>query len=224
MQSSPKLKEGLTHTEIGDELIVFDPSTETAHCLSALGKAVFLACLNGTLADEQSPAQQEALNELASKGLLQPETDSGLDRRKFLTAAATAAVAITASVVAPKPVAALSCKLCDLDASGFPVDCTTCGQPCVDSFPATCTGNQVCCYEFKRRVLNNPAPAGNGSLCLGTGQREAFGQYACRPVVANFNFDCNTQRALVADTALYYCCCCVGIVQTPGIVPANACC
>jgi len=216
MQQLPLLRNDLNVNEIDSELIVFDPLTSNAHCLNTLGARVFLACRANSdgaeLRQQFSEDEIEAtLKELDTLGFF-ATTSEGMGRRKFLERVGIGvASVVVASVAAPRPAAAASCVRCRLDAvTKHPCECATCGQPCSIAASPDCVsptsgpclgGGSICCFEY---LKSGSAPPNGEPVCF----NENLGDYGCRPVASTFSFSCSDARNLVADFALYYCCCC----------------
>ena len=212
----PKVRDGLSVTELGNELIVFDTATSNAHCLDKIGSAVFLACRDGEStdsleqklgADYSAETVEVALAQLEELSLLEKSSE-GITRRQALEAVGVAVLGVVvASVTAPSPVAAQSCVRCRLDGTTFrPCDCTTCGQicsqaslpigiPCANQKPkGSCASSARCCFEYVK------SPDGN---C----RNEGYGVYGCRSNTP-YADNCNTARSAAAVNQSYYCCCC----------------
>lgn len=164
----PSLKSDLVVTSVLEEILVYDPESDKAHCLSNVGKAVYLACSAKTsraelvdtlakmgVADPQG-AIEESLNQFSEESLLVATTDSNFDRRRFLAAAGSlAAVPVLVSVFAPAPSQAASCFDCPIDGLGVPTDCTKCGGNCPS---VGCDGDSICCFEYVVAAVLNPTP------------------------------------------------------------------
>lgn len=230
----PLVKSGLSVTELGSELIVFDSATSSAHCLDKVGGMVFLACRDAEGYDSleqrlgldfSRDIVQSALGQLEELGLLERQSD-GVGRRQFLSALGVGAAGIVvASVAAPAPVAAQSCDRCRLDPMGVPCDCSTCGQPCsikTVSAGTPCSertkgpcgsATAKCNFEYQRVDGAEFFEPGKPSCFL-----EGTGDYRCRTNTP-YSFDCTTARALVPDGDTYYCCCC-----DPAGDPTRNCC
>lgn len=220
MKKLPAVTPELIVQELDEEFLVFDPTTEKAHCLSGVGALVFKACrdqlslaeltirVREAGASDAETALQESLRQLSEEKLV--ETQSGtFDRRRFLTAAGTAAaIPLITSVLAPRPAQALSCVNCALiGATTVPQDCTDCGKKCPAG--AGCTATATCCFEYTL----NPGLGAAGSGCIVS---EFSGNFRCRVTAPRvFNVSCATARdATLAGGGvfgtLYYCCSCAG--------------
>lgn len=244
----PRLKQNLYASQLGDELLVYDGDHSTAHCLSLLGLVVYrgleeglgreaiLARLREAGAADPEAACEETLNQLATAGLLAEPPATTFDRRRFLEAAGSAlALPILASVVAPRPAQAVSCRLCTATL-GVPNDCTTCGRFCVTIVGQLCTGTRICSFEY---VLNTVVydRAANCSSFFSPIDGDVGGNYACRAGLSvnvynpnnTFFQDCKTARQAVIDAGggvvgglnpnegqRYYCCVCEGTVSDHG--------
>ena len=225
----PSINDRVNFTEIGDEIVVYVESNREAHCLTQVAKAVFLACKNGESVEDLKNKLdvlgatdndlQVTLESFESKGICGQQS-SKINRREALAATGVLASAVfLASVVAPLPAAAASCKLCEVDGAGLPTNCADCGLDCVSTTGDPCLGDSICCFEYVKRTTNDALVPGTlPAACLArqftmniaydVGSKEGIGQYACRPVKPIFNPNCTTQRNIVANGALYYCCCC----------------
>jgi hypothetical protein len=139
----PRARAGLVVRRVGEELVVYDPATHVAHCLSRAAAVVFRAAngkagvgaIAATLAASMGSACDEAslvrtLEELSAAGLLEParQTLVASSRRQALRRLGLGAVAlapIVTSLVVPTPAeAAATCVPA--------TSCTTSnpGQPC----------------------------------------------------------------------------------------------
>jgi hypothetical protein len=152
----PLARPGVIAKPIGDEVVVYDPLTHTAHCLnrtaavvfraadgrtSVAGIAAFLAAETGAEADED--VVWAALERLAEASLLDgalPPRPAAPSRRRAMrkVGLGVAALApIVASLVVPTPAEALNTCI-------HKSACTTTnfGQPCYDLSPAECVNKQ----------------------------------------------------------------------------------
>ncbi len=148
------LKESLIRQAIGEELILFDSSTQKAHSLNAnaalvanllLSESGDPTSLSRRVAQEMSIGQAEAeavvgetLLLLEDQGLLEASDTTGrpsVSRRNFLKAASVVAPALL-TVAVPRPAAAASCFLgtCTpaIGGTGF------CANRTVDTFANLC--------------------------------------------------------------------------------------
>lgn len=192
----PALKSGLVVTELADELLVYDSASGRAHCLGKVGMVVYRACEAGLdheaatqqlglqgFADPEA-ALQETLNQLSLESLTASDPNErppAFDRRRFLEAAgALAALPVIASVLAPRPLQAMSCITCDAP-GGVPANCSNCGMICVTVLGQTCTGTRICSFEY---VLNTvPTPSGDPTAACASFRGltgDTGGNYACR--------------------------------------------
>ena len=114
---------------IGDELLLFDEETSTAHCLNGIGAAMWTACerkgsaasvtdfLRPRWPDIEEEVVWGSLSKLAAAGLLEETTDHEiistarreLIRKLGFTAAVALPVVIT-SVLIPPAASAASCR------------------------------------------------------------------------------------------------------------------
>ena len=138
-------RDGLIVEWLSGEAIVYDESTDEAHCLADPAAAVFQLC-DGTrtrteiaeIAAVDGALVDDVLHELGSKDLL----EEGLSRRQMLrrtamVGGAAAATPLITSIVAPVPAAAQS-----------PAGGPALGDPCtsVSECPAgaSCTNGKCC--------------------------------------------------------------------------------
>lgn len=221
MNHLPKVKETLVLQELGNELLVFDPSTDKGHCLGQVGLIVLKACaasstrvdaiesLRASGAAQPEAALDEALNQLEEEGLFVSTgaKSSRFDRRKFLAAAgAMASLPVVTSVLAPRPAQALSCQNCTVVGTfpGTPT-CAECGHPCPSG--AACNASSVCCFEY-----TIPAGAVDDGVCHAS---ELSGAFFCRQPSGNIHYsrDCAAARTQAIASSggganQYYCCNC----------------
>jgi hypothetical protein len=133
----------------GDELILYDEETNTAHCLNAIAAAMWMACHRESSVGEVAAGMHAgwpniekevvaaSLSQMVSAGLLEEtskQAGSVLSRRELIRQLGiTAGVAIPivlTSVLIPSPAAAASCS--------------TLGQPCSGTMPC-CPGQGLGC-------------------------------------------------------------------------------
>ena len=130
----PKSNPSLVVTEIGEELLVFNPIDHQAHNLNAAAATVFRACNGETPLEElkSSPQGPYALHLLAEKGLLEsplPPLET-VSRRELLSRLGQVALLpALLTVGVPSPSAALSGVTQAECLAGAP---GVCGQPCID--------------------------------------------------------------------------------------------
>ena len=125
--------EGLILEELGDEVLVYDLSSDTAHCLSPDAASVWQKCDGNTSIDDlatqvdlSAERVQDALHELERCELLmQPPTLSGdghtrreLSLKVAKVGAAAAAMPMIVSVAAPAPAMAATLAFCANFSSG----------------------------------------------------------------------------------------------------------
>lgn len=139
-------KEGLVIQELPDEVLVYDLDRDRAHCLNETAAFVWQHCDGRTSTVEIARSLEKkvnasvdekvvwfALDQLGRNNLLEaqpvpPPMMSGLNRRQMVRAlglAAAVAVPVVASIVAPTPAQAATCK--------------TTGQACATG-PECCSG------------------------------------------------------------------------------------
>ena len=172
MNSNPKARlNGLVVQEMPDEVLVYDLSTNKAHCLNGSAAIVWRAC-DGTnsVADIVNEFERSgkgsvsedfvwlALNQLQENDLLETEIANrfkGQSRRQVLKTiglASVVAVPVIASLVAPRSALAVVSCVCG---GGLELDCTTPGNcnpvcnnghcvPCLTAGTA-CLRNAQCC-------------------------------------------------------------------------------
>lgn len=141
----PKRFGHLVTSQIGDELLVFNPATSRVHCLPASTARVYELCDGETDWQTAAAAVGEEGLARAMEGLtgqaLVESTEAPNSRRGFLKTAAAGAV--IASLGLPKPAAAASMCVNE-GAVGCGAACTTPGFPpsgCNFCCNATCSGN-----------------------------------------------------------------------------------
>lgn len=146
--------QGLVVRELGDEVVVYDPTTHRAHCLNAAAASVWRGCDGRTEPREIArrlalpPGAPEterlvlvALNRLGAAGLLE-DAESGFaaSRRRLLGrlgAAAAASLPVVTSLLVPEPAAAATCV-----PVGQP--CSASSQCCPNSQNLRCCRNGNC--------------------------------------------------------------------------------
>ena len=140
--------EGLVVQEMPDELLVYDVSSERAHCLNSSAASVWKACDGATSVAEIATAMKSeegvvwlALEQLQENELMQERFEpaaSGTSRRDLLRTVglAAAALPLVASLAAPRSaMAAASCTCVS------PGDCLA-QTSCPSS--VNCNGSGVC--------------------------------------------------------------------------------
>lgn len=118
----PPVRGQLEATEVGDQLLVFDPMRSSAFCLSSSAATVYQACERGAsyqeleveLKQKFGPEEPEALlghslDLLEKDHLLTKASRPQRSRRDFLRAASTVALPAVLSTLIPRPAAASSC-------------------------------------------------------------------------------------------------------------------
>jgi hypothetical protein len=150
-QTKPlRRKEGLVIQDLPDEVLVYDLDRDRAHCLNQTAAFVWQHCDGRTTTGEIARSlgrkvnasvdekvvwfaiDQLGRNHLMATRPVPPQLIAGMNRREMVRAlglAAAVAVPVVASIVAPTPAQASSCK-----ATGVP--CTT-GAECCSGI---CTG------------------------------------------------------------------------------------
>lgn len=126
----PKAVTDLLVTAVGEELLLYTQEHNEAICLNSTAALVFQACdgetARETVAERLAPGEAGealldiALGDLAARGLIPQQKQSGMSRRHFLHKWGTVAAALplVAAVATPLPAAAAS-----VDAlSGLPGD------------------------------------------------------------------------------------------------------
>ncbi|MGE0494854.1 MAG: hypothetical protein AB7S38_36925 [Vulcanimicrobiota bacterium] len=139
---SVKLKPGLITSDCGEETLVYDPSSRTAHLLDPTATLAFQVVASGC---EPGESFEEAIGRLDEAGLVVDfKTRSGISRRKLLKAALAPMVL---TIAAPKPAVATS-----IDCAVYTVNNYSQQQVCVDLCGRTtgtldvffCTNNNDC--------------------------------------------------------------------------------
>src|SRR4051794_26900296 len=94
-------REGLVARDLGDEVMIVDPATNQAHCLSGVTAQVWRAAEGAAM--PKGTAADRALSELVASGLL---VRPGMSRRALLQRSGTA-IALTgiASIALPEAMA-----------------------------------------------------------------------------------------------------------------------
>jgi hypothetical protein len=112
MTTMPRRRSELTLSELGDESVIFDPSTNTAHKLAPTALAVWQECDGSSTVDQVGerlslPAAdvEAACAELVEAGLANA---NGFSRRRVLQGGAVAGALLVSSVVIPQAAAAAS--------------------------------------------------------------------------------------------------------------------
>lgn len=226
-----KLRDDLVIQEIGEEWLVYDPSTQDVHLLS---ESVAKTCrlLEKGMAWEQLIAQipqgdlETALAILEQKKLLVLD---GLSRRSFLARAAAASLVL--SVTAPRPAMAASGCVTQGDSNCSQTDGTGC-TPCTDSGTVNSQCNSKTCsnrYRFTAPQVPFPRPSacagvsigsrvcpGNNLACYraisGGTEPSQYTSTSCRDLSAgggNQNPSCTSARSgatLNGIRCIYFCC------------------
>lgn len=116
----PRKFDDLQVTVVGDELLVYNPRTNLAHCLNSTATRVFHLCDGETSwsaaierlgGDEHSgELLQVSLRLLNDKELLIPLAMDTISRRTFIErwGRAVAVLPVVATILTPKPAAAMS--------------------------------------------------------------------------------------------------------------------
>jgi hypothetical protein len=185
-------RETVSVEDLGDEILLYDRKSDTAHCLSAPAAAVWRACDEGLTIEAllasgsvDEAAARRAVDEFREQGLLASEqlrihhSGTGLSRRQAVGRLAAAAVGpLVISVAAPtawavSPILRTTCpssnKKC---ASGF-FGCKQFSQ-CVQGTSASDSGKRDCddgtmnCANDGRGCCPNGTYCGGGNLCYTT--------------------------------------------------------
>lgn len=156
-------QDGLLEEVVGEELLLYDQESHTAHCLSPIAVSVWRHCdgeqdLTGLaqLVGASKELVADALHELREKDLLvaEPElmqnTTSGISRREALGRAARyGAAAATGSLIvsatAATPAMASSGRKCGAAKTG--VTCCLCSTICFGGLSSEVTCEDVCKNE-----------------------------------------------------------------------------
>lgn len=181
-------KDGLLEETLGEELLLYDQDSHTAHCLSPIAACVWRHCdgeRDVTELAELTGASKglvaDALYELREKDLLAAEsapmqsTVPGVSRREAIVrvaryGAAAAGASLIVSATAATPAMASSeeeakkCCQCYESAS--------CVNPCACSTATADTTNDTVCAEYCRSEKGNIGPpcskTGSGLVIAGT--------------------------------------------------------
>jgi hypothetical protein len=135
---------------IGDELLLYEEETSTAHCLNGIAGEMWIACQRESSAievaeflrprwpDIEKKVVWASMSHMAAAGLLEETTDQediSMSRRKLIrklgiTAAAVLPIVVT-SVLIPPPAAAASCAGLGKPCSATKPCCPGLGLGCV---------------------------------------------------------------------------------------------
>lgn len=147
-------REGLVIQELPDEILVYDLDRDRAHCLNETAAFVWQHCDGRTTTSEIADAlgkkanasvdekvvlfaiDQLGRNHLMTTPPVPPQLLAGLNRREMVRAlgiAAAVAVPVVASIVAPTPAQANTCKASGVTCAGNAECCS-----------GTCQGNSTC--------------------------------------------------------------------------------
>jgi hypothetical protein len=143
--------DGLVVEDFGDEVLIYDQTTDHAHCLTREAAMVWRVCDGRTSApalanalDLSNDKIAYAVEQLDAAGLLEAAPASGMTRREATVrmakvGGAAAAAPLIFSIMAPTPALAASQQFC-LNISG---NCSTAVNGCDACYKAGC----VCCGE-----------------------------------------------------------------------------
>lgn len=164
--------------DLGDELVVFNKMTNTAHMLNPQAAALFKAAENGCSMDEaiglvgpgteaqRVAAANLAIADLATAGIVESLAPA-VSRRSLLRTLGTAAAApMVISILAPTPAAAASNLppqfACTVDDTCVQDAICLRGFCCLVEFAPGCTQNADCCQPFEcdRGIGPEPLPPG----------------------------------------------------------------
>jgi len=159
----PRVRSGLIARPAGDELVVYDPVSHTAHCLNRTAAFVYSAAdghsspgaIAEALAREAGSAAADdlvstALEQLATAGLLEAQPAAPAPRhsrreavRLTVGAAALAPIVLSLMIPSPAEAAATCIQASSCDVANF-------GQPCyvlsqAECASKTCTGTPGDC-------------------------------------------------------------------------------
>jgi hypothetical protein len=177
-------QDGLLEETVGEELLIYDQDSHTAHCLSPIAACIWRHCdgehdLAGLaqLAGASEDLVADALYELREKDLLAAEskltqsTIPGESRREAIGrvarygAAAAAGSMIVSATAATPALAASSATCCQCqDINNNNKICTTTAVSCSSSK----TGNEACETWCKEAPRNWPNGFCTGTSCNGT--------------------------------------------------------
>lgn len=200
---------------VGEETLVFVPSSHQAHLLNDLASRVYECCDSRPLDEVEAELGEEALwlalRELSSRKLV-PETS----RREFLKKAAV--LSLVTSVLIPEPAMAASCVA--IPSPGCPVlsdppdSCLPCCGPsggCITDCPdcSVCT-----CLQFRSCFADQTTPCDLSGICptdiavnhLCVGSPGGRTLCATNPAVCQETCDFARSEAVLAGSPLYACC------------------
>ncbi len=149
-------QDGLLEETVGEELLLYDQNSHTAHCLSPIAASVWRRCDGerdlaelAKLAGASEPLVADALHELREKDLLDAEpaltqsTILGESRREAIVrvarySAAAAAVPLVVSVTAATPAMASSEEQGCCQCEGIAKEPVSCGNGTVNDCDTIC--------------------------------------------------------------------------------------
>jgi Coenzyme PQQ synthesis protein D (PqqD) len=201
----PKALEVSVHQRVGDEVVVFDPRSNVAHCLNPTAYRILTLCDGTKSPSEISLHFQDipfgsalelvelTLSKLSQKKLLQSSsaTPKLISRRQILQWKAAALLPVITSVLMSAPASAMSC----IDKNTCKSSTSNCGQVCKDN-GSNKKCERICAWELTKDK--------KGDNC----SEDKLGKFDCDKADQPFAVNCNTARALVANGGKYYCCVC----------------
>ena len=162
-------RDDLLEEAVGEELLLYDRDSHTAHCLSPIAACVWRHCNGerniaelGILAEASESLVADALHELHEKDLLAAEpapiqgTIPGESRREAISRAARYGAAVAGSSLIISATAATPAMASTIVWSCEPKmgsTCCLCRNDCVGTFPFTLEGERDCeihCSGFNK--------------------------------------------------------------------------
>lgn len=204
----PQRKAALVFSQVGDELLVFDPHNHQVHSLNASAAEVFRACDGSCLGMAEALELDTvalAVTEFQKLGLLEESDSPPLGRREFLARwGKVAALPVIATVALPQPAAASSG--CTFDCGDDPTPClpcpnaaTTCRCCCN---PGACDGSCFCSAGRLPESASCATDSADFQICVDFS--------AAQPASVNVNCAIARPNASQLDVTL-----CGGFTYTP---------
>lgn len=174
--------------ELGDELVVFNRRTNTAHLLNPQAARAYRAAGDGCSLsevarrigpggpEERTAVARLAIAELASAGIVESTVVTGTRRSLLRTLGASVALPMVVSILAPTPAAALSGLL-------LGDTCTDGVDTCI--LQAICLGGHCCvplggfCHNPNPFCCGDAICGGAGKCCLEPGKRCTLNSDCC---------------------------------------------
>ncbi len=178
-------QEGLLEETVGEELLLYDQDSHTAHCLSPIAASVWRHCDGerdmtdlATLVGASESLVADALHELREKGLLvaEPELTSstvrGVSRREVIGRAARYGAAAAAGSMIVSATAATPAMAASLSEEEESVCESTCFPPCVSN-----PGKKTHCCFCVAGVCDETATTAGGEKCRKWCLNKGYGTY-----------------------------------------------